>query len=51
MFRSRSRMAKERLKICYACPSRVGVQCGVCFCFLHAKAESEEEECPLNKWK
>lgn len=50
LFYKRSRMAKERLAVCWQCPLRKGVFCGVCFCELHAKAEIVEEHCPKYKW-
>lgn len=50
MFRPASPMAKERLKICDTCPAKEGNICGICFCFLEAKAEIVEEDCPLDKW-
>lgn len=50
LFFKRSPMAKERIKVCFACSERRGIFCGECGCELHAKAEIEEEECPLNKW-
>lgn len=51
MFLSRSKMAARRLSICAECEHGKGrVTCAVCSCYLKAKAESEEEECPLNKW-
>jgi Family of unknown function (DUF6171) len=50
LFKKRSAMAKERLKICFECPKRFGIVCSMCGCELHAKSEIEEEECPLDKW-
>lgn len=50
LFFKRSELAKERLKICFQCPFRKIVFCGVCGCELHAKAELEDEECPKGYW-
>jgi hypothetical protein len=50
LFAKRSQMAKDRLIICFSCKARFGIMCGMCGCELHAKAEIEEEECPLGKW-
>jgi len=50
LFAKRSWMAKKRLKICFECPFRKGIVCGICFCELHAKVEIKEEECPKGLW-
>lgn len=50
MFTKRSQMAKDRLSICFQCTQRRGIFCGVCGCELHAKAEVEEDECPMGYW-
>lgn len=50
MFAKRSHMADKRLAICWECPYRRWHFCGKCGCELHAKAEIEEEKCPLNFW-
>lgn len=50
LFKKRSVMADQRLKICQRCIYRKGFMCGECFCELHAKAEIEEEYCPKGKW-
>lgn len=52
---------EERMKQCQGCPqhqpglfSFLGIQqfdqCGVCGCFLKAKARLKESACPLGVW-
>lgn len=50
IFKKRSVMANQRLKICFQCPFRKGIFCGECGCELHAKAGLEDEYCPKGKW-
>jgi hypothetical protein len=54
IFKKRSDMAKRRLKICSNCGYREYIAgqyvCGLCGCFLSAKAEVEDEKCYDNKW-
>lgn len=40
---------KRRL-ICKDCELRKGVFCGECGCFINAKVQVDEEECPVGKW-
>lgn len=42
--------AIERRLICKKCELRKGLVCGECGCFINAKVQIEEEECPVNKW-
>lgn len=53
-------LAKERLKICEACPSKNEIianqswsmVCGECGCPIKKKIFSKKiKECPLDKWK
>jgi len=51
-----SLIAIQRLSVCDECDSKktnsVGLHyCGECGCFLKAKAFSETNTCPLNKWE
>lgn len=46
---------KERLAVCSVCPHVIKItdsiwQCGVCTCFLQAKAGLITEKCPKNLW-
>jgi hypothetical protein len=41
--------AERRLEICATCPHRKGQNCGLCGCFLPAKATTESP-CPAGKW-
>lgn len=53
LFKKRSQMASDRLKVCKSCDLRKGYFCGECWCELHAKSEIEDEKCPHpngNKW-
>jgi hypothetical protein len=50
LFAKRSQMAKDRVSVCKKCPVRKGIFCGICWCEIHAKAEVEEEFCPVGKW-
>ena len=48
---------KERLAVCVKCEhfrqatSKVGPRCGLCGCFVKAKAWLATEQCPVDKWK
>lgn len=49
-------VALSRLSVCDGCDRKktnsVGLHyCGECGCFLKAKAFSETNTCPLNKWE
>jgi hypothetical protein len=51
-----SMIAIHRLSVCDGCDRKktnsVGLHyCGECGCFLKAKAFSETNTCPLNKWE
>lgn len=37
---------------CLPCPYKIGEQCKLCTCFLHAKIMLTQEECPkpVSKW-
>lgn len=50
LFLPRSKMAKERLEICFECQYRFGIVCSLCGCHLISKAELEEEDCPKGFW-
>lgn len=47
-------IAKERKKICDACPSKskmISLEiCSECFCPIHAKVRSLESKCPKDLW-
>ena len=43
------RVAEERLKKCFTCSYRKDNKCGVCGCFIKAKARSGSK-CPKNYW-
>ena len=42
---------RRRLAICDACPSRAGIRCGICRCFLALKARGRAWSCPIGKWR
>ena len=43
--------AKERAKICVACPKlRRNNTCAICGCYIPAKTRSVRSRCPLRKW-
>ena len=46
--------AEERIQVCDNCPELKGslpwARCGVCGCFVEAKARIPISECPLGKW-
>lgn len=44
-------MARYRLSVCSECPERRWASCGICGCFLQAKARIPEEQCPIGKWE
>lgn len=50
LFRRTSPMARKRMDVCVDCDARIGRECGKCGCFIPAKAEIIDEECPRNKW-
>ena len=41
---------KQRLAVCQECPQFDGVKCGVCGCYMKAKAIIPYTDCPENKW-
>jgi len=41
---------KKRLEICEKCPSKTGVRCRDCGCYLSLKTGIKAAECPLKKW-
>lgn len=43
-------MARKRMDVCVDCDARIGRECGLCGCFIPAKAEIIDEDCPLDKW-
>lgn len=45
-----AKYAIDRRLICKKCELRKGLICGECGCFINAKVQVEEEECPVNKW-
>ena len=49
LFAKRSEKAQLRIDICGVCQFKKGRFCGVCFCELHAKAESDDD-CPKGYW-
>ena len=54
LFKKRSEMAIDRLKVCKSCDLRKGRFCSVCWCELDAKAEVREEDCEHpngSKWE
>ena len=44
------KVALDRLKVCHKCPSRKGIKCGKCGCFLATKTRSLTSECPDKRW-
>lgn len=50
LFKPKSQMAQDRLAICDRCSYRKGYFCGKCGCVLAAKAEVEDEKCPVGQW-
>ena len=40
----------ERRRICQTCPSRRNNRCLECGCFINAKTNLFNSNCPLNKW-
>lgn len=40
----------KRESICNECPSKDGVRCGECGCFLIFLRKINWTHCPLNKW-
>tara|TARA_A100000172_G_C3041210_1_gene110554 strand:- start:741 stop:965 length:225 start_codon:yes stop_codon:yes gene_type:complete len=40
----------KRLSTCNECEFREHDVCGVCGCYLEAKAKWNTEDCPKNKW-
>ena len=45
-----SQNAIKRRLICKNCELRKGLVCGECGCFINAKVQLDEEECPVGKW-
>ena len=41
--------AERRLEICPRCPQRKGDRCGLCNCWLIAKAKSNSK-CKIERW-
>ena len=45
----------ERLAICAACEHLKAIRkttwCGICKCYIPAKARVEDEKCPLGRWQ
>jgi hypothetical protein len=41
---------KHRQDICETCPSKNGVRCSECGCFLIFLRKASFAKCPLNKW-
>lgn len=50
LFAKRSEMAKKRVFLCKGCQFKKGYFCSVCWCEIHAKAEVEDEKCPMGYW-
>jgi hypothetical protein len=40
----------RRIKICKGCKYYKLYVCGICGCFIPAKARFKDSACPLNKW-
>lgn len=40
-----------RLEKCNGCENLIGLNCGICGCFVEDKAKYATEECPIGKWK
>lgn len=40
----------HRENICNSCPSKNGVRCSECGCFLMFLRKIQTAECPKNKW-
>jgi hypothetical protein len=40
----------QREEVCASCPSKNGVKCGECGCFLMFLRKVQSATCPLSKW-
>lgn len=40
----------HREEICTSCPSKNGIKCSECGCFLMFLRKVQSATCPLNKW-
>jgi hypothetical protein len=46
-------MAEARMKICTSCDhasEKIYLHCSACGCYIPAKANSKESDCPMNYW-
>lgn len=43
-------LMERRLKICNVCPSKSGVRCHECGCFISLKVGVKVATCPIGKW-
>jgi len=40
-----------RIEKCRDCEHLMGLNCGICGCFVEDKAKYAMEECPIGKWR
>lgn len=40
-----------RIEKCRDCEHLIGLNCGLCGCFVNDKAKYAMQECPIGKWK